>query len=520
MKIGFGKAAVSFASVILCSIAASAQRGPVGNWTAPGNDPGHSGWQKSESVLTRDNTAEKFRFLWKIKLGPDGKNGISFSEPLLAPRLINAQGFKDIVFSGGTDTLYAVDSELGTLLWKKQYDVKTSGKGACADTGIKMVMEPPVVINFGARRAPGTPAPVPAPIPAAGARRLGGSAGGGGFTLKAIYVLTADGMLHGQVLTTGADYGPPVKFLPAGSAGNSGLNLLSKTVYTSVGNGCASVPNGIWSMDMTTAEYPVVGYQTGKISPLGISGPTVSDNVAYVVMGSGTSDAASGVYANSVVAVASKETKAKDWYTPSTGKLFNVTPVAFTYKQKKLIAAPGADGSLVLLDTESLGGADHQTPLAQTAKISTAKADTWDSLATWQDTDGTAWILASVTGALGPAAKFATSNGPATHGSIVAFKVGEDAGKPTLTPAWTSQDLVNPAAPRIANGVVIALSQGTASTPAKLFVLDGRTGKELYNSGDSIKGYAHATGVSIGDSHVFFTTQDNTLYSFGIGIEH
>ena len=43
-------------------------------------------------------------------------------EPLLAPRLNNAQGFKDIVFLGGTDTLYAVDSELGVLLWKKTYD--------------------------------------------------------------------------------------------------------------------------------------------------------------------------------------------------------------------------------------------------------------------------------------------------------------------------------------------------------------------------------------------------------------
>ena len=45
----------------------------------------------------------------------------SFSEPLLAGRLINAQGFKDIVYWGSADTLYAVDSELGTLIWKKQF---------------------------------------------------------------------------------------------------------------------------------------------------------------------------------------------------------------------------------------------------------------------------------------------------------------------------------------------------------------------------------------------------------------
>jgi len=38
-------------------------------------------------------------------------------------------------------------------------------------------------------------------------------------------------------------------------------------------------------------------------------------------------------------------------------KLGNVTPVAFTYKTKKLIAAPGPNGTFVLLDAESLGGA-------------------------------------------------------------------------------------------------------------------------------------------------------------------
>jgi outer membrane protein assembly factor BamB len=129
-------------------------------------------------------------------------------------------------------------------------------------------------------------------------------------------------------------------------------------------------------------------------------------------------------------------------------------------------------------------------------------------------------VLSSVSGPLDPAAKFPTTSGAAAHGSIVAFKVEEQDGKMVLTPAWTSPDMVNPAAPRIANGVVIALSQGNATTHARLFVLDATTGKELFNSGDTITTYAHLAGVSIGDSHAFFTTHDNTLYSFGIGIEH
>ena len=192
--------------------------------------------------------------------------------------------------------------------------------------------------------------------------------------------------------------------------------------------------------------------------------------------------------------------------------------MAFTYKTKKLIAAPGPDGTFVLLDAESLGGADHHTPMFQTEKISSAKEDIWDSLAAWQDSTGDGWVLASVSSPV--AGKFAGTNGAVKHGAVVAFRVEEKDGKMTLTPAWVSQDMVNPSAPRIANGVVIALSQGDSSTHAKLLVLDAASGKQLFTSGDSISTYAHLAGVSIGDSHVFFTTHDNTLYSFGIGIEH
>jgi hypothetical protein len=80
--------------------------------------------------------------------------------------------------------------------------------------------------------------------------------------------------------------------------------------------------------------------------------------------------------------------------------------------------------------------------------------------------------------------------------------------------------MVNPAPPRIANGVVIALSGGNLSTPAKLFVLNAATGAELYSSKDQIPTYADLSGVSVGDSHAFFTDHDNVLYSFGIELEH
>ena len=499
------------------------QRTAVGNWTTAGNDAGHSGWQKAEAKISKESAAKEFKFLWKIKLGQATKDTHSFTEPLLAPRLINAHGFKDLVLWGGTNTVYAVDSELGTLVWKKSFDVpapKTTG--ACGARNLSIVLEAPQVINFGARRAPGAPAPPsPPPPPVPSQRRLGVAAGGGGFGLKGIYVLTGDGYLHEQVLTTGVDYAPAVKFLPTPNANPDGLNISGKTVSTMTGRGCGGVQNALWSIDLASPDYPVSSYSMQKTTPLGLAGPTIGEGVAYVVTGSGSTDSSAGVYANSVVSLTEKDLKVKDWYTPSgDGKLQNVTPVAFTLRQKKLVAAPGKEGSFVLLDNESLGGTDHHTPLAQTTSVSKTKSDRWNSLASWQDLSGAAWVLASVSGPVDKSTTFENTNGPAPHGSIVAFKVEEKGGQLVLTPSWISRDLINPASPVIANGVVIALSEGDAKTHAKLYVLDATTGKELYSSGNAITTYAHLTGVSVGDGHAFFTTHDNTLYSFGIAIEH
>ena len=80
--------------------------------------------------------------------------------------------------------------------------------------------------------------------------------------------------------------------------------------------------------------------------------------------------------------------------------------------------------------------------------------------------------------------------------------------------------MINPAPPRIANGVIVALAGGNSTTHAKLIVLDARTGKELYSSKDAIPTYANRSGVALGDSHAFFTDHNNVLYSFGIALEH
>ena len=146
------------AMAILCATIAVAQEDDRGDWSLTGADAGQSGWQKDEQILTPESAASNFKFLWKIKLGEPSNSGRSFSEPLLAGRLINAQGFKDIVYWGSGDTLYAVDSELGSLIWKKQFaSPAASAAPGCGVSSLGILMEPPIVIHFRRRRAPGTP---------------------------------------------------------------------------------------------------------------------------------------------------------------------------------------------------------------------------------------------------------------------------------------------------------------------------------------------------------------------------
>jgi len=252
------------------------------------------------------------------------------------------------------------------------------------------------------------------------------------------------------------------------------------------------------------------------------------------------------------VALTPKELSLKDYYTPTNADWIfkrdldmNVTPVIFPYKGRELLVGSGKEGRFFLLDTKSLGGADHRTPLFRSELISNEEVDfagagTWGSLATWEDAGGTRWILAPVWGPKHSQATFPITNGEAPHGSIVAFKVEDKDGRPVLTPAWISRDLITPAPPVIANGVVFALGTGeyvrqvnereggllqadvraARSAHAILYALDARTGKELYSSGDAVTSFSHYMSMSIANGRVYFGTYDNTLYCFGFPMEH
>jgi outer membrane protein assembly factor BamB len=193
------------------------------------------------------------------------------------------------------------------------------------------------------------------------------------------------------------------------------------------------------------------------------------------------------------------------------------------------------------MDTKSIGGADHQTPLYRTPlmcneEVDFAAAGVWGSLATWEDTSGTRWVLTPAWGPPHSEFKVPTTYGAVTHGAIVAFKVEDKSGALQLTPAWISRDMDLAEPPVIANGVVYTFGNGENATQATaegglnssaprriplskhavLYALDAVNGSELYSSGDQITSFNHFSGVSVANGRVYIGTFDGMLYCFGL----
>jgi outer membrane protein assembly factor BamB len=284
----------------------------------------------------------------------------------------------------------------------------------------------------------------------------------------------------------------------------------------------------LWAMDLNVPvkERKTVSWKTGSANIAGTSGLAFgSDGAIYVALATGATAAPAP---DSIVALSPETLKPTDWFT-APGADFNATPTIIRHKNRDLIAATANDGRLYLLDAASLGGGDHKTPLAMTAKFTDAGAGT--ALATFEDASGR-WIVATASGTTGDV-KF-TQNGGAPNGRIVAFKLRDEGEKLSLEPVWQSQDLTSPLAPIVVDGVVFAVSSGEyrggpaslpaaqraqRSVPAVLYLLDAATGKPMWNSGTKITSFARG-GLSAGGGQVYLVTYDNQLYAFGIPLEH
>jgi hypothetical protein len=141
--------------------------------------------------------------------------------------------------------------------------------------------------------------------------------------------------------------------------------------------------------------------------------------------------------------------------------------------------------------------------------------------------------VGAVTFSTGPAPSGFASNGQVSNGSIVAMKIVDQDGKPSIQPGWVSRDLSAPLAPLIVSGVVFAVSSGEflttdpkvsledrirQSKPAVLYALEGTSGREIWNSGSAMTSFARGS-LAGGAGVVYVTTYDSTVYAFGVPIE-
>lgn len=499
-----------------------------GSWLTFGSDPQRTGWNKAETDLTIESI-KHLKLEWSVKLASEAKALSNLTAPLVRANMATPKGVKDLVVAAGaSNKVFVIDGDTGKLFWEKT--LSAEGTPERRDSWL----------------CPNglTATPVIGPVP-----RTGGAAPGFG---QALYVLASDGKLHAFNLVSGEDVLAPAPFVPA-FAKMWSMNLVNGVLYSTISQNCNGVKSGVYAMDLSSADHKVSYFETGAngAGVWGRAGAAItSDGRLIIETGDGMFDPENHQMADSVIALAPQDLKLADYFTPRnrtwmTKKdldMGSIGPTVFNFKNWELAAASGKEGVIFLLDTKSLGGADHRTPLYRSPllaneEINFAGKGFWGAFSTWEDSAGTRWLYAPAWGPPTADTKFAQQHGDTPDGSVMAFKVEEQAGKPVLTPAWNSLNMSVPTPVIIANGIVFALSDGDSPVQfgpsgnllgvedrkaktghAILYALDATTGDVLFTSADTIRGFSHFSAFGLGGGRVYVGTEDGMLYAFGLGI--
>jgi outer membrane protein assembly factor BamB len=520
MKRWNGRVVISSSCALLCASLLHGQGRGGSDWATSGNDPQRSFWVRTDAKISHAGFEKPgFAFLWKQKLGGETHGLNSLTEAVLMERYIGYRGFRAYAHLGTSgDTIVAMDTDLGRIEWKQSIGTPGTtgtltcpggltatparatsvafpsaqagrgggGRGGPAKSGVGQPGEG--AVTLAAVAPPANRGGFPAAPDAAAGRRGGG--GGQQRMPTYLYALSSDGKLHAMYVSNGEQPNPPIPFLPA-NVNATGLTVIDNVAYASTSNACGGAPNGVWALDLVTKQ--VTSWKAaGNIA--GTAGPAFGpDGTIYA-----------GTDAGDLVALAPKTLSVTGTYK-SGGSGFTSSPLVFEHKDKPFVAIAAKDGAIHLVPA-NLGSPAFKSPASSGSGEPRA-------LASWQDADGARWLLAG--GA----------------GSVIAWKVVDRNGAPAMEQGWTSRDLIAPLPPMVVNGIVFAVSSGeTKGTDVKaiaqrsgkavLYALDGRSGKELWNSGNTITSFAHSGGLSAAGSQLYLSTYDGTLYAFGFPIEH
>ncbi|MEY4966443.1 MAG: hypothetical protein RL274_2026 [Pseudomonadota bacterium] len=534
-------------------IAAAPLPPAVNEWITWGYDQERSGWNRAETTLTKSNV-KGLRQAWSAQLSvPTNLDVLStVTAPVIAAGIAMPGGSKDVMFIlGANDILYALDANSGAQLWQKSYP------------------NPHKPTKPATWLCPNTPNATPTIDKARGL----------------IFFMAGDGLLRGISLADGAEKMKPVEFIaPFGRAWS--LNLIDGIVYSTSGRACGEVvdktspmydaarsglrrmPAGpmldasaVQAADTRDLTNPKVTrfYTSGArpAAPWGRGGLAKGPgNSVIFETSNGRYDPAAGDFSESILKLAPQATRLMDSFTP-TNYAHNLakdlsgsaSPVVFNFAGKTLIAYSQKESVLRILDANALGGDNHMTPLWASPRLGNdAETGTdpgrgvWGAITTYENPQGRRFLYIPMLGEPSTQSPvFPMSNGPRPNGSVLAFEMKNDNGKISAVPLWTSDDMVMPDPPVVANGVVYALaSAGQAmqnfarqgdprmpttvsntlrSTPVSSMVLyayDAETGKRLWTSGKTMTDWVHFSEPVVALGKVFVVTHDARVIAFGL----
>ena len=488
------------------------------NWLSYGGDPQRTGWSPKETDITPDN-AKSLGLLWKQHLDNQSRELNGLTAPVAVEWVVTDQGMKEIVVVGGaSDNLYAIEAATGKLMWKKTFTNENKPKQEPFWLCPNALNATPLIRKEGLKAS--------------------------------VMAIATDGKLHVLNIIDGEDRMPPIPFVPP-YAKSWSLNLLGETVYTATSQGCGGAHSGVWSVDLGNPEHKVAFTNSagGVWGRAGVAINQEGTNV-YALTGDGQNyDPATSHFPDTVLQLSAKDLSVVDYFTPVNHNYLtrkdldmgSFSPTVFPINGKEVVAAGGKEGVVYLLDANHVGGTDHKSYLGRTPVMVNEEADFagrgfWGAFATAEDDTKQRWLYAPALGAPSSKAKFAQTNGDATNGSIMAFKINENAGAYEVAPAWISRDLNLPEPPIVAGGLVFALSNGEFARQSKgdgalftsaeriakhvgntvLYAFDMKTGKQLYSSDDTMPSFTHFSGIAISGGRIYVSTFDSTVYAFGL----
>jgi hypothetical protein len=320
-------------------------------------------------------------------------------------------------------------------------------------------------------------------------------------------VVGSDGFLHALNVQNGADLMPATSFLPANTRA-AGLLIATDaegvaTAYAATTHGCGSQPDAVWAMQLGSEKKPLVAFQTNGATIAGSAGAALGrDGTVYITTTSG-----SAPLSNALIALEAGTLKLKSSAAVADAG-FTSSPLVFSAQAAGTtdvvtagrnatadVVAVAGRGKLYLFDSSAIASG----PIATAAVAGSEKFET-GALATWLDEKNVRWIAV-----------------PSARG-VVAFRVAETDGKPSLQSGWTSRDIAAPLSPLVVNGVLFTASRGSRLVPSVLYAIDASNGKDLWSSGRTITA-AVGSGLSAGQGNVYVPGADSTLYAFGFAIE-